>query len=1359
MRTLEYGHPRRSSARISDGKSRLAKHTEEALRLAEEAFGILREKNGRRRELEGVLKSYRDAIRALAELRSMEAWKLEREILPDEMKNVRLSILGLPETLVPFSLSNSLANPELEARLREIPERSGIMMMIARILDCYARVQLPSEHISGFYRAAAAELRLSMAGEEWDGEPYIDNVVRLARDLTEKHHNLKTNLHKNLCTQTGDNLGQPNPDRNPLSITALRPGKRSTGESIESSLRLRWKVPVVEGIPTGRKYTPPRRADLEGQLLPVAPEGKRTGWVFAHPDLPGMLFNAEQSGEAFSLVINADFFTLRPNSRIQMPEEQSSLIRALRDMKEFRVATHMRDRKGQLKSALELLQMELHVAELLDRNLATETPEAFGIAREHFTKAREWMAQFQEEKDKAPDALTAVPVRRMMQIWKASPHLAPFEIALGVAMEMRGDNKTLSTMRPSFTELPPVSEEEARSLKSPRPPAIPEEWIDPELEEGLSLIGKGDPADPVGRHARKLRYLLAMGSAAEAEEPYREAVEDLLSCYSVEALLRHASKMAEAEPGAEETAEPGPDQEELDIPIHEAPPEAATGPAPPEATPEPAEASQDTPAPVAATLDDYAPTQPVVAEEAHMLAKTLVMEQDEVTQPAIRPAALMLDRLTSDDKGLVMAILGRQGDCSEADIEEFRAMDPGLRDLRFRNIHSEVWTSGDWRGHPETGEQSRFERLSTSLYNLYATCALAPATLEQMKAAALEPSNLTIPQLATVGRFFAIQPGDVAREHIDAFGIWLSGDQERMKAYWRRNHPDAMDVIRLAQKMAAYEVSGARKRNFTREEYAMLSTVFRKPVDRIDINDVKNISAVTNYSKQLQAYHERWFGPSASDRQTFWRRGLVNFVSLTDLVHRTAFLEGWSYDYEDALAVAAICGDKADINKGGERLVGALLKKADNGVYHDEVLDVYDKIFLGKDPVGKLLEEARMQEEFRALSDFLGVRSPRSSGKLVKNGSECRPKFLEETVEDPQSGRKRKATRIGTHAPTNDDAIAQAVVTLPDGRMVELDAVFDGMGGHSTGYVASGIQKSIFEICALSGMIQSPEDVRRAIVMADIAITMEAMRRKRKDSNGDLVAERNKQENNMGTTAVVSFLCGEDLYAIHCGDSDVKVYDDGGNVVASTVGHAFVNELLANGFPLEDPSVNKAQLVAEVISRYATRINASGGQFMLYSSDYIVAESNGVATQFRIFRNGQQACDGVGTPMLQDKLVEVLDIPNGNVVTAAVGNSIRKTAINNMRSGFAPWKLRHGWLLAVCSDGISVPNCDHEIPMAVAACGGDLQKAASGVIDIAESRTPNGTKNFTPGCGCRDRSSKNDDKSLILKRIDLKKNG
>jgi serine/threonine protein phosphatase PrpC len=1370
--------PRHLGDRKRSGRSRLQtegaeEKARQAIALAKRYFEGFRS-SPRPADLEDIRLSYARAISEIAGMREVKTWEAERQILPDELKNIRCAPFGLPETPIPFSLSHSWKNPLLEQALLDLPDRSNQICSIARILDRYVQTSFLPEVVSEFYRSQVAELQLAAPG--LDEPAYLFRLIRLSRELTEKHHNLKRELHKSISIETGDPLAQPNPEVPArIKLTKIPLSKRkSTTDELARSLMQRLRVPAVDGI-VSPKYLPPSARDLQNQLDIVLKSGREA--TYSHPDLPGMEFTGEQCATAFTLTINGDFFTRITGTGLKVPVALAPLLNVLSDSEAFAEATLKKDRKGQLKAALEVSGKAAHVAKLMEENAALGEIDAWQLAGEDFSLAAKMVSEYRSVKFSSPDTLTLTGVRRMLQVARDNQNLAEFDIALAVISEKRANRESLTTLRPPPPELIQQVAEVAQLVQEP--PAgrlifpFPNESLDLELETHLP---KGDDPEAklTRRVARTLRYYVSLGQNGDVPQVYLPAVTRLLSAYSHEEVAEFAQMLVEQE-SVKTVGKGGTLAMDAPAPV-EAPAAASVPPAAlPDLEPEP--------------FEDMQPAAP-----AARVAKTIPDTQAEETRPDFRPIAMMLDKLKADSPNsleLVMAVLGKAGDCTESDLEAFRNMHAGARDLRFRNRLSRVWTDGDWRGQPEVNEPSESEHLRTCMDQLYHVCALTPADMGQMREAATNPANLTASQLAAVGKLFGVMPHNVTPKLIEGLGIWVSGDQQKLKVYQDQNYPNIFALINLSQKLAM------NVRRFNDDELALLGIIFGVPGDKIHVEHLEKKDEVARYTESMRSFEKFWFAPSLEQRRNFWKFGALDTLSVTDLVHRAVFVRDWQYSPEDYKLITRIYEknpeSQDEMNNNTTTFVNAILHKSDKSGPLPEVVELHKKLI--QNPLRDLLESARSQEEFDTLCDFLSAPTGRAKGRLVSVDSVCRSKVVRDRYSLVNTSKEQNGVFLGLHKrgenghpvnetvrfisqskvgndefidvetqnkeikkfqlvdspgggknligeekynDTNDDSLSQVVVTLENGETIELDGVFDGMGGHEGGYLASGFMKTVFEISALSGWITTPEDVRKAITMADLVITIEQHKKQQYGSK------------KMGTTATIGFLKGEDFFETHIGDSDVKIFR-GGEMAYSSLGHSLVNQFLANNLQVD----SKVKEIAEVISKYAlsAKYDPPNTAFRLLPDDKLSAATNGLSVRFTISRDGKTVCEGFGKPMLHEKLIETFNLQYGNVVTGAVGNSIGDMTINNQKHDYAALKVRKGDIILLCSDGITVPLCAHEALIALEQCNGNLKQAAERIVEWAEQRRPNGQKEFKPNCACCERGSKNDDKSAILKRV------
>lgn len=354
-----------------------------------------------------------------------------------------------------------------------------------------------------------------------------------------------------------------------------------------------------------------------------------------------------------------------------------------------------------------------------------------------------------------------------------------------------------------------------------------------------------------------------------------------------------------------------------------------------------------------------------------------------------------------------------------------------------------------------------------------------------------------------------------------------------------------------------------------------------------------------------------------------WKSGSVDLLTLGELAYKMMFLSGWDYTPEEVALLSIIMdATRVDVTRAAtsgpvvftvqasqdekaelkRAFISPTVADAENYGRH---VKVYRPQFQAVSQLGgdmelrSLLGAAQKQAEFHVLLDFLGIPVERASGKIDYTNTETRAK-----------------RKNGDYS-TNDDSVSSAVVKLADGSKITLDAVFDGMGGHASGYAASEMAKDVFEMAAVAGWITSPEDVRRVFMIAHLAITMEQIRRLKRLRESEQFPENKKgywlQENDMGTTGVVSFQCGREFYGIHCGDSDCMVIRDG-KVVFQSVGHTLVNELRAAG---QEAGPNIGHIVTSALGAVIRKMHINNNMddpqpFLVEGNDIILTASDGI---------------------------------------------------------------------------------------------------------------------------------------------------
>jgi serine/threonine protein phosphatase PrpC len=247
-----------------------------------------------------------------------------------------------------------------------------------------------------------------------------------------------------------------------------------------------------------------------------------------------------------------------------------------------------------------------------------------------------------------------------------------------------------------------------------------------------------------------------------------------------------------------------------------------------------------------------------------------------------------------------------------------------------------------------------------------------------------------------------------------------------------------------------------------------------------------------------------------------------------------------------------------------------------------------------------------------------------------------------------------------------------------------LMVVADGMGGMNAGEVASSIAvetvKAYFSPERLTkDVISSPEAIKnyvaKAIITADAAIKEEA--------------RRDAEKEGMGSTIVVAWIIGANVYIGWCGDSRAYSYNPATGMKRLSRDHSYVQELIDNhkldpDLAFDHPNSN---IITRSLGDSRQKARPDVKMFPLYNGDVILLCSDGLS--------------GV----LRDKEMEDLMAANGNSMSAcldALWNSGEQT----------------GW-----HDNVTVELCQ-----VIAGCSTKV-RSGNGASDVPQKRK---SRIFTP---------------------------
>ncbi|MFH1520789.1 MAG: hypothetical protein ABID61_04035 [Candidatus Micrarchaeota archaeon] len=705
---------------------------------------------------------------------------------------------------------------------------------------------------------------------------------------------------------------------------------------------------------------------------------------------------------------------------------------------------------------------------------------------------------------------------------------------------------------------------------------------------------------------------------------------------------------------------------------------------------------------------------------------------EPLTAPPKKPQIqTIFQLLTPVERGFIAKVLDIDVVFLNEEIfESFMNFHSGVREFRMNLQVAECWKEQNWKDAiPEARE---------CIKSISEKCEFAPATRAELFFAAAIESNQTqrdlidsffihplVPQVPKTDDFKAIAHTSSSEmaARLEIFDAWLNGNEHLLSSHWNSTYP-SLDAMRSAGRKFAQNLE------LTEADIQILTWV--KQLAGITSSDRKElIDAFNQINQTLNALHYLWFKTPQHERLNYWRRNTLDLHTAAGAAHKVRFANGQNLTREEK-GLAELLVTSADVstlygreaNGLGVRLSGRYMP---NGVLSGDqtkylsrafskVVDSRDReykqpivhlaAFDGQMRSSSLLDAAYFQAQFDVLIGALGFTTRIEHTKITYEHSDMRAKR-------DKNGTPKKC----------EDNFSSAEVHLSDGSVINLHAVFDGMGGHQGGEVASGIAKDVFEISAMAGWITTPEDVRHTFVMADLAVVMEQILI---SHSSDIYAPRTP----MGSTMSVAFQHGDKFYGIHCGDSDWRVIRNG-EVVFRDVGHS-----LAYTF-----GYDKALTELEASGRNVDSLTPSE----VYTFFSRVAEATAEAELFDVV------------------------IAQKNVIVAAIGGMANYITINNMGSNAPPFILQDGDHIVLNSDGIGVPVCDHEIALLLDFYQGDLNLVRDALLNMAEARRtdnengpldkdgqPTAIKEFQPLCKCPPREGKRDDDKVVTAvKVDL----
>jgi len=659
--------------------------------------------------------------------------------------------------------------------------------------------------------------------------------------------------------------------------------------------------------------------------------------------------------------------------------------------------------------------------------------------------------------------------------------------------------------------------------------------------------------------------------------------------------------------------------------------------------------------------------------------KAVMPAPDKKTDREIRVPTVSIKKALTQAHMDIIANAADAPEFNDKALFDFLNMDAGLRELRLRKAMAEAWTRGNWR--------EDVPRCNAAQRDIYSICQLPAPTREQLRGAVCDPSNLSTEQREMISGFFAIAPEYLTPKEIEAFGVWLRGDTDALASHWEWTYLDPKLLEALRTRMQGAQRLGERDK-------AILAKILGKRIDSLSAQDMVGFKPVDKAIGELSAFRSRWFSQDKEVRQSHWRRGLADITTAASMAHKLRFLPHATYSREESEMLAALSGrectpEEITLEELGQIKTALAKHIGMRKTYQPAVLAL--SAFEERFRISSLLAAVRRQEMFNIILDAFGAPRRDIGFRFDDDTFISRPK------------------RLDPGAPSvNEDSCSSVHLISEDGA-ITMDAVFDGVGGNFIGEVegtsngerASTIAKSVFEISAAAGWISTPEDVRRTLVMADLMIVSEQLRSKEYDNA--------KVENDMGTTASVTFIKGDEFYGIHAGDSIWKVIREG-KVVMESRPHDTMFELLHSSRPIVKEDWELAGRRTQGLSPEETQ-------------------------EF------ERAVESKARGIMKD----IQGMLSAGSVMSTLGNPTY-IHINNQEREATPFILQPGDVVLNESDGLPKRVCDHEMMKILQEAGGDVKDASQQLLALADGRMPR-------RCDC-EVSGVEDDITFKLRRVE-----
>ncbi len=197
----------------------------------------------------------------------------------------------------------------------------------------------------------------------------------------------------------------------------------------------------------------------------------------------------------------------------------------------------------------------------------------------------------------------------------------------------------------------------------------------------------------------------------------------------------------------------------------------------------------------------------------------------------------------------------------------------------------------------------------------------------------------------------------------------------------------------------------------------------------------------------------------------------------------------------------------------------------------------------------------------------------------------------------------------------NQDEQPESGCSIPQGRMGMLLAVADGMGGANAGEVASAIAidtvrssfaKENVEALFAGGKVPSESEIKSFMVQ----VVKDA------DINIHDFAKTNESTGGMGTTLVMAWIIGRQIFITWCGDSRCYVYNKSMGLIRLSKDHSYVQELVDRGEISEEDAFDHpyGNIITRCLGDQENRANPDFRTYHLQDKDTIILCSDGLSS-------------------------------------------------------------------------------------------------------------------------------------------------